>query len=189
MVEVLQRKFLTGLPLKPVPASGLVVQRMQITVNFSTTQMSFEFKELMRIWFSYSPDDGKNYGDQVARDFKVATRLGIAPYTTDNHASLPGGGGEGQKATEERANYQKWRRENAGMLDSVNVTFGGGGKTKTKYIPTEIEVKTHEQNKMIKKKGGAKSKHDQYHGSSNLGPAVYIETNSGTKCTVCNKFL
>ena len=185
---LLQRKLVASAPPTPRAMPGLVVQCMQMTVNLSTTVMSPEYQELMRIWFSYSRDDGYNYGAQVTKDFKIATKLGIAAYNTDNHASDGSGGpGEGQKALEERGNYLNWRKIHEGQLDSVTIASGGGKKEK--YHVTQEEIKIHSDNKQKNKRATATSKHDQYHSDNNLAPAVYLETKKGTKCTVCNAII
>lgn len=168
------------------PGAGTVVQRSaRDTVRLGSQSMSPEYAELVQIWFSYSPDDGKNYGDRVARDFKVATYLGIDPYRTDNHASRGAGGpGEGQKAQEERANYLKWRAANSDALDSVDVIEdGGGGGGKSGLRHNEEQEKEAAVRKAEKKATKKDAKHTRWH--QNQGHVQ--DPGGGYHCKVCGE--
>ena len=176
--------------LMPLPMASGVVQRADadagatVRVKLGGITMSGDYQSLMRIWFSYSRSDGQNFGDAVIRDFKIATHLGIAPYTTDNHASdNPGGPGDGQKAREEHDHYDAWRLLHAGRLDAVEILPEGGGKRSTgAHISAETKQKQVDR-KDQKAATAERSKHVQWHARQGQA-GLAIAVNQAT-CPTC----
>lgn len=147
------------------------------SINLSTASIGADYQELMRIWFSYSPSDGQNFGASVTKYFKIATALGIAAYTTDNHASGGSGGpGEGQKAQEEKAHYEAWLATHKATLDAVQIVAAPAAKPK--FAVSDEMKQQHAVKKATHKAEVKVNKHQAFHDDPK---------NRGKRCGQCGK--